>query len=65
MSHKFESDEENPVGKDWKDYWRTKEKDPSLKRETREAKKTARRLTHKRNRKNMKEKLRNWNDDES
>lgn len=53
---------ESPVGKEWKDTWREKEKDPSKKRETRQEKKNARRQLHKKNRKNAKEKLRNWED---
>lgn len=66
MSPKFDSlNEETPVNRDWKDYWRTQEKtDPSQKRNVREAKKQARRQIHKRNRKNVKEKLRNWNDEQ-
>lgn len=74
MIPKFETDEDSPVNRDWKDYWRDQEKkdywrdqekaDPSQKRNVREAKKLARRQLHKRNRKNVKEKLRNWNNDE-
>lgn len=61
MSTEFDTDdEETPVGKDWKEYWRSKEKDPNHKRETRQDKKAARRQIHKKSRRKVKDKLRNW-----
>jgi len=57
----FNTDDEiNPIGKEWKGYWRSIEKDPNHRRETRQDKKTVRRQIHKKHRKNAKEKLKNW-----
>ena len=53
-------DGESPVGREWKEQWRAKEKDPSKKRETREDKRAARRQLHKRDRRQAKESLRKY-----
>ena len=53
-------DGESPIGPEWKEQWRAKEKDPSKKRETREDKRAARRQLHKRDRRQAKESLRKY-----
>lgn len=50
----------SPIGRGWKDYWRILEQDTSRQRDTRRAKKEARRQVHKKRRRNAKYQLRNW-----
>lgn len=55
-------DENNPIGKNWKEYWRALEQNAALQRETRRNKRAARRRVHKKSRKKTREQLRDWQD---
>lgn len=56
----MDNNEEIELGRAWKDYWRNQEKDPTTRRETRQAKKLERRRIHKKNRRTAKENLKDF-----